>query len=276
MSVDHTPFVEDESESLLELPGFPYLRIEPILLLGNYDDIDELLRSEQEELLFAVHGYDHDLLVASNHRVRIFKIPQPKGFIRRSVGFLVDIAIPAEIGDAIDTVKDVAGAANSFKNWVSPQQRRQRAENEATNMPNPKDFKDVTWETEDPETLILISCYKERILLENSFNWKVRFEEKWRDEKSACCAILFCDEMGIVFTFEDRQGNHSFEEPFFCDTDPVIEVVKFTAEMNSRLIQNSGWTIAQKEDEDEVSVALVRKNYQDFIGGSQIRMSGPG
>ena len=157
MAKDHTSFMEEESEALMELPGFPYLRFEPILLQGNIEDVDELWRSEQEELLFLLHGAEKQLLLVSNHRIRIFEIPAPTSLSSFAGSLLFSLTPVGElvgaVGDAYDNVKDMAGAANTFRKWVSPKHRRQRADNTAAGMPNTKDFKDVVWDTEELEIL---------------------------------------------------------------------------------------------------------------------------
>lgn len=243
MSIDHTPFLEEEYEALMGLPGYPYLRIEPILLLDNNDEVDELWHSAQEELLFSLHGLKGQLLVVSNHRVRVFKITAPRGFIRGSIGFLYDMTSPlAEIGDAIDTVKDLGGAANTFKNWLSPKQRRQRAANKDSGMPNPKEIKDVTWKTKDPETLALVSLYKERILLENAFKWKLLREAYWRNDDKPHLAIHFAESQ-ITFSTLGKKGNTQSDSFKVAEPCCIPEIAELVAKLNFPLIEKSGWNV---------------------------------
>jgi len=246
MAIDHSPFLEEEHEVLSELPGFPYLRIEPILLLDNNDDVDELWRSEQEELLFCVHGVKGQLLVVSNHRIRVFRIPKPQGFMRGTAGFLFDMSPLGEIVGAFDGVKDVAVSANSFRKWVSPKQRRQRAENEAAGMPNPKDFEDVTWKIKDPNILAMISCYKERVLLENAFKWKLLHEEYWRNDEKRYLAIHF-GEKQITFSAADSEGDINSDTFEAAEPCGIPEIAQFVAEINFQLLENSGWTAVLDE-----------------------------
>ena len=246
---DHSLFLEDWHESLAELPGFPYLRVEPILLLGNIEDVKELWESPQEELIFSLHGKKGRLLVVTNHRISVYRIPKPKGFIRRATGFIFDISPLGPLSDAMEVigaVQDVSGAAKSITSWLSPKQRRQRSANKDAGMPNPKDIKDTTWKTKDLEILALINLYRERILIDNAFEWKTVNQLYWRTDGWGFPQIHI-EENNITLTLMDVNGDIA-EERFETSTIfGLPEIVEYIIEKNLMLLHDNGWSVRNDE-----------------------------
>ena len=241
---DHSQFVEEWHELLVKLPGFPYLRVEPVLLLGNMDEVKELWDSPQEELIFSLHGKKGRLLVVSNHRISVYTIPQPKGFIRRAAGFLFDIAPLGPISDMMEVVgavQDVSGAAKSMTSWLSPKQRRERSANKDAGIPNRKDIKDARWKTKDPNTLALINLYREPILLDNVFQWKIENQFSWRTEAMDIPQIHI-GENQIALTFMDANGDIAEEIFETNDEFGLTEIATYITEMNLTLLHDHGWT----------------------------------
>lgn len=248
MSIDHSPFFEDEYESLIDLPGFPYIRIEPMLLMGEVDDIDALWRSQHEELLFALHGKKGDFLVVSNHRLCVYEIPRPmSGATWLGINVLINLPGISTIYGAFDDLKGIGSATAKFTSWVSPTQRKKRKLNEKERMPNPKDIRDVAWDTEDENQVMLISIYRERILLENAFGWKLRTEKYWRNDQESYPRIHF-GENGVTLAMCEAGSNETITGSFEALAPCAIpEIAEHVASVNFDLITRYGWTAERRE-----------------------------
>src|SRR5450755_1930125 len=84
---DHTKYFESNFQELSEIPGFPLLRINQ-----EIKNMEGHLSSDEEHLLFAMHGRSAKFLVLSNKKIKVYKIPETKSFGNEAGGFALDRA----------------------------------------------------------------------------------------------------------------------------------------------------------------------------------------
>lgn len=161
--VQHDDYLEVDPEAYIS----PNIRIMPSFLYG---EVSEVASYADEHVLLVMHCNDAELLVISNQRVLIYKMPRTKSLARRAGGTAVSIATSLTI-DAIPVVSDVStfiGTAKTIKNrfWSKKE----------AGMPSKNEAKSTVWDLNDEQICLIVLCYRDRILLENSFGWKTTLE----------------------------------------------------------------------------------------------------
>ena len=169
---DHGDYLEANYEMFLEMPGFPFIRMNPAQNSHAFST---------EQLLLVMHGRSAELLVVSNKRIVIYEIPKKKSLFRRASGVAGNIGLGMIPGvgdmlDAADSVKDVYKGARGVKRWASPGDRRENARREQEGLPSRYEGSELVWDLGKDEILAMILLYRENILLENGFHWKKKFE----------------------------------------------------------------------------------------------------
>lgn len=168
--VDHSPYFEPDLDHLAANPGFPYSRI--------HDWPSKESQAENnEKLLMAVHGSGAQLLVITNKKVALYKIPAKKGFFKKAFNTAVGtIPVVSDVLEGIDSAKDLAGGAKNLRGWVSGKNKKEKLAREAAGMPSKKAFKNVEWDLRKEDGLAMVMSYRDDILMANGFHWKSKFQ----------------------------------------------------------------------------------------------------
>ena len=97
------------------------------------------------------------------------------------------------------------------------------------------------------EQLMMISIYRERILLENAFGWKLKTEKYWRNDQETYPWIHF-GESGVTLATSEAGATEpvvgSFEALVPCN---IPEIAEHVANVNFDLISHYGWSAALNE-----------------------------
>jgi len=170
-NVDHTPYFVTDLDNLVERTGFPFSRLQA------ESNMDNEPSDSKEQLLMAVNGNAADLLIVTNKKIAVYKIPKKKSFFKKAFGEAVGY-IPGvgEVLDGIDNAKDLAGGAKNLSGWVTGKNKREKQRRIEEGMPSKKDFKGVEWDLRKDDGLAMILMYRDDILMANGFGWKSKFE----------------------------------------------------------------------------------------------------
>ena len=240
---DQTKFIADDFEAFSESPGFPLIRFNPII---ENEEISSL--SDDEQLLFLMHCEKGRLLLVSNKRIVIYKIPKKKSFLRNSlelgaeftVGFIPGVG---ELMDAKDIVKDPIVAFYGMGKWLSGHTRRQRIKKEKEGLPAKRDWKDLKWNLKKPEILALVLSYREKILLLNGFHWKVLYEISYEQEADKSILIILMKDL-INFQTERKGFSINMKQSEF----DFINYFSSLMDKYRKYLENAKWSIAEKDD----------------------------
>jgi hypothetical protein len=222
----HDDYIEIDPEALIN----PYFRINPPL---RYGAVNLVSSTADEHLLFVMHCRSAKLLVISNKRILIYKIPETKSLLRRAGGSAVSVATSMAI-DSIPIVSDVStilggiGAVKTIKDrfWSKTE----------AGMPSKKDAKNTVWDLNDEQICFLVVCYRDRILLENSFGWKTTFEmstERVRKKR----ADISIGVDGINFKLGGKKASIGFANPNI----DFVGIARALVVQNSEAFETTGW-----------------------------------
>ena len=195
-----------------------------------------------------------------NRRLIVYKIPRQKSLLRRTAGFAFGFVPLGPIGDVMDAGGEVIDKARSVgrglktaKDWVSSGERRNKKQNVADGMPNRKDRLDVVWDLREPDIVAMVTCYRDRILMENAFDWKVRRETCWQDPECSLLAIRVGHDEVTFALGEAEPTGYPFH---YLDADyGLLEIANFLIETNIDSLESHGWGAAI--DGDELIVGLL-------------------
>jgi len=238
---DHADYLEEDYEKFFEMPGFPYLRMNHVLFT---DEDNSVHAASDEHLLVAMHGTSGELLVVSNERIRVYKIPGKKSFLRRAggvgIGFVPGVG---EILDGIDSAKELFQAAGNVKGWISPGDRREVARRKKERMPSRKEARDLVWDLGSLETLAMILCYRERILLENGFGWNKKYEANLARTSKKPTEVSVGGK-GIHFNIGGKKAFTGFAKSKW----DFPALAGLLVEKNRQALEAMGWTVETTEE----------------------------
>ncbi|MGE5250693.1 MAG: hypothetical protein ACM3QS_10830 [Bacteroidota bacterium] len=241
---DHSVYLETDAAAVAQSPGFPYLRLSPVLI---DTESPERFSAPAEELLLAMHLSDGKLLVISNKHISIYKVPSKKSFIQKatSVGLHVGVGLIPGVGELVDAAEKVSEAAVGTWNFASGKKRKQRKEDSlraAEGMPTKKEIEDLVWDYRDRNTLALILLYQDRILLRNGFEWKTEFKAPLENTAGQPIEIT-ADSKGIRFA-AGRQK--TFTQYAAKDWAP-LKITAALIEMNGPALEAAGWVVESSD-----------------------------
>ncbi len=162
---DHSDFVQQYPGAIVT----NFVRVNPVFL---NNDIGRLYNHPEEVLLGVMHTNDGKLLMLSNQRFIVYKIPAKRSFLRRTGGAMFSMATSMTI-DMIPVVSDIGTMLDGVGAGKTIRDRFAKTE---AGMPAKRDIRNLVWDIDDEKICRMIISYKDRILLENSFDWPVEFE----------------------------------------------------------------------------------------------------
>lgn len=223
---EHGDYIEIVPEAFVH----PYIRINPPLLYGGLSSVSS---TADEHLLLVMHCRSAELLVISNKRILIYKIPETKSFVRRAGGKVASMATSFATGvipvvNEVSTILDGIEAAKVVKDrfWSKKE----------AGMPSKQDAKNTVWDLSKKEICFLIVIYRDRILLENSFGWKTTFEMSTKRVLKKRAEISV-EVDGINFKVGGKKGSIGFANPNF----DYVESARNLVIWNSEALQTAGW-----------------------------------
>jgi hypothetical protein len=222
----HDDYIEVDPEAFVH----PYIRITPPLLDGGVSSVSA---TADEHLLLVMHCSSAELLVISTKRILIYRIPETKSLLRRAGGSAVSVATSMAI-DSIPIVSDVStilggiGVAKTIK-------ERFWSKTEA-GMPSKKDAKNTVWDLNDEQICFLVVCYRDRILLENSFGWKTMFEMSTKRVLKKRADISIGVD-GINFKIGGKKASIGFANPNI----DFVGIARTLVVQNSEAFETAGW-----------------------------------
>jgi hypothetical protein len=219
----HDDYIEIDPEALIH----PYIRINPPLLYGG---VSSASSTADEYVLLVMHCSSAELLVISNKRILIYKIPETKSLLRRAGGTVVSTATSIAIGQ-IPYVSDALDGLEAFKNVKDRFWSKAEA-----GMPSKKEAKNTAWDLNDERICFLVVCYRDRILLENSFGWKTTFEMSTERVLKKRADISIGEDQ-INFKIGGKKASISRANPNI----DFIAVARELVVRNSEALATAGW-----------------------------------
>jgi hypothetical protein len=254
LAKDHSEFLSEDFESFALASGFPYLRMHPAILAG---EVDKALAAPDERLLLVLHCHSAALLVVSNRRIIVYKIPEKSSVTVQVAKSAAILFVPGfdEISETVEVTKGAVHWAAKLKHWLSPSDRRDAVQRKQDHMPSRDEFAETIWDLTEANGLSLITGYRDRILLENGFGWKTNFEVLLEHARDHLSEIAIGSE-GITWkTGVDHAPKYPALNHFAKDKlDPVM-IARQLAERNRGPLEAAGWNVEIDSDK----VALKRR-----------------
>ncbi len=256
MAKDHSEYLDERFELFRQQPHFPTLRVHPAMESG---EMREALSAEGEHLLLVLHCGSAELLVVSSKRIVIYKVPH-KSSTAASVGkfvgmnILVNIPVVGELYEAGEKIEGVFHGMVNLKHWLTPGDRREAEQRKKDHMPPRGEGKEMVWDLHDDNVLALIAAYRDRILLENSFDWKILFTTPIADPGSHVAEITIAPD-GIHFT---GSTNLAVSHPHLAYAQPdwsLVPAAEYLLKKNKLPLKAAGWVAESDGDR----IALKRK-----------------
>jgi hypothetical protein len=237
---DHSLYLEENASDIVQVPGFPYLRLSPALV--NHEDPNRLSPFE-EQLLFAMHCPGGKLLVVSNKHVRIYKLPPKKSFLQKAVSFGVDVGIGSipVLGESLDAIEKLKRPAEWVWNTATRKKAKERREDEARaaeGLPTKSELEDLVWDVKDRDTLMLILLYREKILLRNGFGWKKEFEAPLPKAATEPMEVSV-DAKGISFLI----GRKKVQAAYAGKDWAPLKIAEALMDTNRQALEAAGWSV---------------------------------
>jgi len=256
---DHSIYLAENFTDFVHTPGFPYLRIHPALLIEDYP---VQLSATEEQVLLVMHSTSNNLLLVSNRNVFVYKIPRYKPFLERlgGVGVKVALGLIPGVGQALEVADKLGEGRENFQSWgkllggLTGKAKKERLEDlqrAAERMPTKKELEDLTWDTRNENTLLLILCYRDRILLENGFEWKATFKTSLGKSDKTQNNIAI-DSAGIVFHLNGK----SISVPFVRKKFDSIAIAKVLIERCHQELASAGWSV--ESDDKKIILKDIR------------------
>ena len=240
MSTDHSIYLDKNLHNFILGPGFPYLRLNPALI--NSTSTNEI-SSAGEQLLLAMHCPLGQLLVISNKHIYIYQIPRQMTRLQTAgnVGIKVGLGYVPILGQLLGAVDDIMGPVGWVWHRISGKAKKERQEEILRVMealPTKKQIENVVWDFRDPDTLKLILCYEERMLLRNGFLWNTLFKASLQNTVHEPIVITV-DRSGITTTVGRKKG---FAYYVGKDWDPLI-IAADLIKLNRQALEAAGWSV---------------------------------
>jgi hypothetical protein len=105
-------------------------------------------------------------------------------------------------------------------------------------MPTKKELEDLTWDTRDENILRLLLCYRDRILLENGFEWKTGFKASLEKSDKAQNNITV-SRTGITF----HVGGKSTYVPFSRNKFDGMAITSALVQIHQGALVPAGWSV---------------------------------
>ena len=243
---DHSIYLAENFTDFFSTPGFPYLRLHPALILADYP-VD--LSTSEEQVLLVMHSTSNNLLVVSNRNVFVYKIPRYKAFLERvgtsgakiALGLIPGVGQAMEIADKLGEGRDNVKAWGSLLGGLTGKAKKERAtdaQRALEGMPTKKELEDLTWDTRDENILRLLLCYRDRILLENGFEWKTGFKASLEKSDKAQNNITV-SRTGITF----HVGGKSTYVPFPRNKFDGMAITSALVQIHQGALVPAGWSV---------------------------------
>lgn len=256
---DHSIYLAENFTDFFHTPGFPHLRLHPALILADHPD---QLSASEEQVLLVMHSTSNNLLVVSNRNVIVYKIPRFKPFLERvgvagakfTLGLIPGVGQAMEIADKLGEGRDNFQAWGTLLGGLTGKAKRERAadlQRMAEGMPTKKELEDLTWDTRDENTLKLILCYRDKILLQNGFEWKAGFKASLDRSDKAPNSITVSGK-DILF----RVGGKSSHVPFPKGKFDALAITSALARIHQEALASAGWIV--ESDDQKITFKDIR------------------
>lgn len=240
MATDHGIYFEEAQDlvDVIQSPGFPQLRLHPALhdeaRLGE-------IAGEEEQLLLAMHCLSDQLLVISKKAIYVYKIPRLQSGILRAgaVAAKIGIGFIPGVGELVEAGEKLMKPVE----WVKGRKERKEDKlREQEQMPTKELIKIMRWDYRDQNTLKAILFYKERILLENGFEWKTAFKTSLPKPPGEPVAITV-EAKGIRI----ESGKSKTFLPYLDASWDPMKIAADVAKCYRPAIEAAGWLIEASE-----------------------------
>ncbi len=227
---DNLVYFEENFEIFSEMLGFPYLRLNPMLLS---DEINNLLSTTNEMLLLMMHCNSAELLVVSNKRILLYRIPQPRSKGKIATEFGIFSFVPYGIV-LIILLRRLTRQSRDVPRLSFLKRRREEARRVEECLPSIKEACKQVWDISNLEVLAKILCYRNKIILENSFCWKNKLKKIFNNPTEI---LIGTDGISLFVGNKKEFIGYAKSEWNF------IQIAHLLVEQNRKALELIGWTV---------------------------------